>query len=296
MKIFITGINGFLGSSFARHFQAKGYKVSGSTSSQQSLEQLMQKGFSGVVQPLAPIINPELLEGSDVVIHCAYDFKKNSRLANIEGTKAFYRAANIAKVKQQIFISSYSAIPDSLSEYGQIKFELEQFFSEQQALVLKPGLVIGAGGLFQRISHMLSIFPVIPLIDGGKGKMAIIGIDDLCAVTEKLLVEQKVCTFNLYLNEKCALKDFCSEIKKQSSYSSFFINVPFALLYFPIAVLSAFRIPFPITTQNLLGFKQNQAIETPSDLDSLLENSQSLSEMIQSAIKTTKTKHAQKVI
>jgi hypothetical protein len=72
-----------------------------------------------------------LFEGMDIVIHLAHDFGENMADMNIQATESIAESAEKAGVSKQIFFSSYSARPDAISEYGVIKYHLEQYFQER---------------------------------------------------------------------------------------------------------------------------------------------------------------------
>src|SRR4030065_1184640 len=104
----------------------------------------------------------------DAVIHGAYSRWDRENKINAEGTRLWVEQAEKNGVGLQIFISSISAAEDSVSSYGQKKFEVEKWFIEHNHVVFRLGLVIGNGGIFQTITSMVKKYPLIPLIDSGK--------------------------------------------------------------------------------------------------------------------------------
>src|SRR6185437_10369822 len=125
MRIFITGVSGYLGSSLAQYLTAQGHTISGSSRR-----------------------TPANPDRADIVIHAAHDFTRGAMDRNLELTHAAFASAKKCGVKRQIFLSSYSARADAESEYGQTKYRLEQTFLDAGETVLRLGLVIGNGGLF----------------------------------------------------------------------------------------------------------------------------------------------------
>ena len=106
-------------------------------------------------------MSPEDLAGVETVVHLAYDRKAAIEL-NVEGVKRVFNAAKEAGASRQIFVSSYSARPDALSEYGRLKYLLESFFLECGQTIVRPGLVIGNGGLFGRNMEKILHTPLMP--------------------------------------------------------------------------------------------------------------------------------------
>src|SRR5262245_18175416 len=88
------------------------------------------------------------LDGVDVVIHTAHDFTPSAINTNVKGTLAMEGAAAIAGVERQILISSLSARPDAISEYGRSKLMQEEHFIRNNHTIVRPGTVLGIGGLF----------------------------------------------------------------------------------------------------------------------------------------------------
>ena len=157
MNLFITGIHGFLGSAMAEHFRRRGHTVTGSA----------RNSSEGVVAlRIGEPFDPAVFRGSDVVIHAAHDFTAGAKEKNIRGTRAWFEAAAGAR---QVFFSSYSARPDAASEYGATKYAIEKMFLDAGQAVVRPGLVIGDGGLFAKQRAALRKTPIVPLIAGGSG-------------------------------------------------------------------------------------------------------------------------------
>ena len=122
----------------------------------------------------------------DVVVHLAYDRKAGIEL-NVEGVKRVFAAAAAAGVSRQIFVSSYSARPDALSEYGRLKYLLETFFLERGQTIVRPGLVIGNGGLFGRNMEQILHTPLMPLLNAGSDLLPVVAVEDLVTAMTTLL-------------------------------------------------------------------------------------------------------------
>ncbi len=94
----------------------------------------------------------EDIQGTDVAIHLAHDNKDLKK--TYKGTLACISALKKHGVKNQIFFSSYSANKKALSEYGKLKYKIERKLTEDITIV-RPGLVIGNGGVYQKIKKTL---------------------------------------------------------------------------------------------------------------------------------------------
>ena len=212
MNVFITGINGFIASHIGNHLSKQGYTVCGSSS-----------------RPDGPIVNSRIVnvyplllgdpvQGSifqevETVIHCAHDFRPGALRKNIEGTIAIAEGALKEGVEKQIFISSLSARVDAITEYGKAKYETERYFLQHMGIVIRPGTVVGDGGVFGRIVGIMKKFPVLPLPGGGKSKMYLIGIVDLCRSISMVLDRKGPSEFNLYYPETPSLRSVLTQMK-----------------------------------------------------------------------------------
>lgn len=293
--VFITGVTGFIGSSLAKHLHERGYRVFGSAS--RPLEAPLRNTHVEKLFCIHLGANPppEAFAGVDIVVHAAHSLKRGSLSTNIEGTKIVAESALRAGVKKQIFLSSYSALGNNISEYAIAKIECEKIFRDMptQTVIARPGLVIGPGGLFGRMIQMLFRTPVLPLLDGGNGKAPFISITDLNLSLEKLISDEAYLgEFNLFNPEKASLKDILNEIRTLSKRKVYFIPIPSSVLYIPILFAELLRIPLPVNSQNIKGYKANQEIDAASELLELLHQTESLTASIVRALKplTTETR------
>ena len=122
MKIFITGVTGFIGTHTAKHLKSRGFEVYGCGTGPVLREELkpVLSGYNRM--PLNGEFDAEVFKNIDAVVHGAYSLhRKNIKATNIEGTLKWFRAAKEMGVKSQIFLTSYSAGPGTKSTYGALK-------------------------------------------------------------------------------------------------------------------------------------------------------------------------------
>ena len=112
------------------------------------------------------------------------------------------RAAAAAGVRRQILMSSISARPDAVSEYGRTKLAEEEYFIRNNHTIVRPGTVLGKGGLFGKIAGVMQSFPVLPLLDGGRARMTVIGVHDLCRALEAILQIHEAKQYN-FITRRC---------------------------------------------------------------------------------------------
>ena len=112
MNIFITGINGFIGSSLARYLLKKGYHVSGmvrKTSDLSFLNDLKVTILTGNISDEDFLL--KCFRDQDIIFHVAAlasDWGKFDTFykINVDGTKNVAQAALKAGIKRLIFVSS----------------------------------------------------------------------------------------------------------------------------------------------------------------------------------------------
>src|SRR4029077_599891 len=108
-------------------------------------------------------IDPAILEGIDVLIHCAYDLSLTARdtiwRVNVAGTQQLLDAALTAGVRRYLVVSSTAAYPGTAQIYGRAKLAIEDIARKRDAILIRPGLVFGphAGGMAGALSKVLAL-------------------------------------------------------------------------------------------------------------------------------------------
>ena len=263
MNVFITGLNGFIARHLAAWLSERGYVVTGTSRSS-------SERFHAMVWRLGDPIESSALAGVDAVIHAAHDFAPGAMNTNIKGTLAMERAAAAAGVRRQILVSSLSARPDAVSEYGRTKLAQEEHFIRNSHTIVRPGTVLGKGGLFGKIAGMMKSLPVLPLLDGGRARMTIIGVHDLCRALEVILQIQEAKQYNLYYEEMPTFDELLRQLGTILNRKVLFVPVPAVLLLLPLSVLRYLGIRVPLDVDNLKGYIANLAPHHPTNLSSVL--------------------------
>lgn len=254
MKLFITGIHGFLGRAMAEHFRRRGHTVTGSA----------RNSSEGVAAlRIGEPFDPAAFRGSDVVIHAAHDFTAGAKEKNIRGTRAWFEAAAGAR---QVFFSSYSAGPDA-SEYGATKYAIEKMFLDAGQAVVRPGLVIGEGGLFAKQRAALQKTPIVPLIAGGAAPVALIGIGHLLDALAIVVEQERSGAFNLFYETQPTAREFVTAVKGGRGWV---LPVPAALALGAAHVVAALRLPLPFNPGQIRALTANASSPWRSDLGVLL--------------------------
>src|SRR5438132_3747851 len=120
----ITGTSGYVGSCLRDFFEQQGWQIR-ELSRTPAAEPRRWTPFS-----LEDGVVPRALEGVDVLIHCAYDFRpvrwQQIEAINVGGTQRLIEAAQRAQVRRIVLISTMSAFDGCRSKYGKAKLAMER--------------------------------------------------------------------------------------------------------------------------------------------------------------------------
>jgi nucleoside-diphosphate-sugar epimerase len=204
-------------------------------------------------------LDKKLFEDVDICIHLAFQFEKQERNGmdvNIFAAENLKRL-NLAKY---VFISSFAAAsPVTDSYYGKYKLAVEAFFKDD--LIIRPALVLGAGGLFERLKVQLSKTKFVPLLNDGKQIIQTILLEDLVESSIYLIENQAKGVFHLAHAEKVFYKDFILKIAKKLQIELFFLPIPVFLMKIILAFFELFPKPL-INKDNLTGLLTSKYIDT----------------------------------
>jgi nucleoside-diphosphate-sugar epimerase len=251
VTIFITAIGGFLGSSLAAGLARRGHRVKGSIHSSRAA------GTPDVVRlTLDEPFDAAVFAGCDAVVHGAHDFTKGAYERNVRGTIAWAEAATEAGVARQLFIGSPSAQPNAPSEYGRVKYTLEQWFLDRWFvnaghLVVRPGLVIGSGGLFARQRAALLRTPVVPLIGGGAQPTLVIGIDHFVEAVARIIETGTPREASLFYDDCPPMRRFVTAVKQAAGQRGIVVTIPSGIAIGLTRLGRALRLPIPVTPDQI---------------------------------------------
>jgi nucleoside-diphosphate-sugar epimerase len=262
--IVITGANGFIGSAVAKRFVDQGWVVHALVKTQP------EKPITGVEYysfDMNGAVPEAAFEGAEALLHFAYI--KNDIETNIRGTAQLLEASRTHGLRKNIFMSSFSARDTALSKYGQQKFAVEKLFNTDSDCVIRAGIVLGRGGLYQQIAEYIRKGARIPLIDGGMQPMQSIYIDDLVACIEKIITDNRSGTYTLAEPTPVSYKDFVTAVSEKVGKKPKFVPVPFFLLDIAMRLAGVLHLPLPVTRENIFGLKYSEARDTQADIQRL---------------------------
>ena len=272
--IAVTGATGFIGRNLCDHFRRRSVDVRAMVRDTEAYP-FAEQGIRTYRCVLPDTLDEGALAGATALVHCAYitrhrDLDEAHRVNDV-GTRRVLEASRKAGVTRFVFFSSQSAHDQAESYYGRSKLRLERLADAKRDLILRPGLVLGPGraGLFERMCETVRSSKVIPLFGGGHQPLQTVHIDDLCASVGAALDRNLTGLFTVADADPVPIGRFLRLLAAGLGKKPFFVPFPLTPALIMFRTLEALHIPFPVSSENLLGLKQMRAVDTRADQKTL---------------------------
>jgi len=266
MKIFLTGINGFLGSHIAIKLLELNYHLIGLVRNKgvnKLLEGLDIDFVHGDINQINTYI--EKMEGCDIVIHCAglSDFSSKDEnmfdKVNYIGTKNILESSYKCNIKRFIYISTRgvlgtSDIPENSSElndndqlnldaYLMSKYKAEEEVLNNYKTILKtivyPTALVGGNDFRPTVIGKIMSNSV-----SGKNLVYLDGGINVVDVSDVAVAVANIISLNLYNKRyilgghNVLLKDLFDKISATSQVRKPLLKIPYVLAYYPVYILT----------------------------------------------------------
>jgi nucleoside-diphosphate-sugar epimerase len=261
----VTGASGLVGSAIVEALLEEGWRVLSCARLRPARE---RSGVTWVPYDLrATSLPPDFGAGADVLIHAALDTTPHGDAAgaNVSGARLLLNAVRRNGVGRQIFISSFAAAADAPSAYGREKFEIEKLFDAPEDAVVRPGLVIGNGGLFGRLVEQLDRRGLVPLIDGGRQPMQTVLDEDLGRAIARVARRRLAGLFRIAEPLPVEYRTFWGEVAAQMNVPVRFLSMPFWLADLAARFAEHLPIGLPVNRERLLGLTAMRAQPVTTD-------------------------------
>lgn len=267
----ITGANGFLGSALVQHFASSGWDVVALVREVPLEPKMPNVRF--IKYDLKQDLDPLTLKNVDYLVHAAfvkYSSKNPEAFEdNITGAKKLLSVSRINKLKKNIFISSMSSHENALSVYGKQKLAIESLFNTKKDVYVRSGLIVGNGGIVRQTYSFMKSKHLLPLVDGGKQPLQVIGIYDLVNIIEKLFEPRFFGLYTVANPRVYTYKKFYQTLARAKSIAIIFIPMPFWLLVNTIRLIQMLHLPLNINEDNALGLKQLRSVSNANDMQEI---------------------------
>ncbi|MDK2973183.1 MAG: hypothetical protein PWP23_2938 [Candidatus Sumerlaeota bacterium] len=255
--VVITGASGFLGRALCERFAAGGWAVR-ALMRRPAESPFADARIMAFECDLPERIDASAFAGADVVIHAAYTTRvaghQEARVVNMHGTAAVLRHARRAGA-HFVFVSSCSAHAGALSFYGRSKLFIESRLDAERDLIVRPGLILGGGGLFARMSATLRASRIVPLFDGGSQPLQTVHLDDLAGAFFVLAGERQAGLHVVAEPQAIAMRVFLRALARRLGTRPLFVSVPSSCVMPLLRLAESLRLPLPIGSENLLGLR-----------------------------------------
>jgi nucleoside-diphosphate-sugar epimerase len=156
----VTGADGYFGSIVSSALAEAGFQV-------RRLVRQPEVNTGDRYYDIAGPLSSDVLDGTDVLIHCAYDYSVTSRAeiwsTNVYGTRTLLDLAAANGVRRTIVESSMSAYSGTQQIYGRARMASEIDAMARDMCVIRPGLIYGSewGGMAGTLRKLTSL-PLVP--------------------------------------------------------------------------------------------------------------------------------------
>ncbi len=272
--IAVTGATGFIGRHLCERFRRAGWDVRALARGTEPYPFAVE-GIRLFRCDLPDVLDEDAVRGARVLVHCAYTTRhtdlETARRVNELGTRRVLEVGRALGVEGCVFLSSQSAHEEARSYYGKSKFELERLFALERDVVIRAGFVLGkaGSGLFHRMCEMVGRARVIPLFGGGRQPLQTIHVEDLCDAVEAAVGKGLTGRFTVAEPAVTEVRELLRAIARRLGRRPVFVPFPMAPALAVLQTVEALRIPFPVSSENLLGLACLRVDDTTRDLAAL---------------------------
>lgn len=265
--ILVTGATGFVGGHLVRRLRKGGLPVRALVRNPEKARSLEGLGVEIVAGDISDTASLDVaVKGVDRVIHLVGIIQEAAgatfRGIHVEGTRRLLDSARKYGVRHFIHQSALGTRPAAKSEYHKTKWEAEELVrgSGISYTILRPSLIYGPGDQFTiRLSEMIRLSPVLPVIGTGKSKIQPIYIDDVTACIEKCA------TSDSFLNEiyeiggpdQLTYEEITSAIAEAMGVKRPMLHLPLFFVRPMARVLEAVLPRPPITTDQIVMLQED---------------------------------------
>lgn len=292
--ITIFGGSGFIGSHIVKILAGSGAKIKIVSRRPEENSQLKVCGSVGQIAFIKGDIKSfkdieKNIEGSTYVINLVgilfESGKQKFSKLHLEAAKNIALSCSNNNVKRLIHFSALGVNKNYTSKYALTKLEGEKTVLQTFAnsVIIRPSVVFGREDNFiNMFAKLASIFPVIPLIGGGKTRFQPVYVADVAEAVGICLVKDNICgkIFELGGSKVYTLRDIYELIFKLTRKRKIMLSIPFVLAKVIAFFLSLLPQPLLtcdqvelLKTDNVLLKNKNGLEElglTPSSMESVI--------------------------
>ena len=265
--ILVTGGTGFVGSHLIRRMREEGLPVRAVVRSPEKAQALRDLGVEVVPGDVSDKASLEkAVQGVERVVHLVGIIQETPGATfqgvHVDGTRNLVEAARKAGVRHFLFQSALGTRANAKSRYHRTKWEAEELVRSSgiPSTILRPSLIYGPGDQFTlRLSDMIRLSPVLPVIGSGRSKVQPIFIDDVVSCIVKAV------TSDAYLNElyeiggpeQLTYEEVTRAIAAAMGVSRPALHLPMVFMRSMARVMETVLPKPPITTDQLIMLQED---------------------------------------
>jgi len=265
--ILVTGGTGFIGSHLIKRLRKENLLVRAVVRNPAKATQLMDLGAEVVPGDVADKASLEAaVRGVERVVHLVGIIQETAGATfqgvHVDGTRNLLDAAKQAGIRQFLFQSALGTRPNAKSEYHRTKWEAEELVraSGIAFTILRPSLIYGPRDQFTlRLSDMIKLSPVLPVIGSGKSKIQPLFIDDICSCIVKA-VTSDCCLNEIYElggPEQLTYEEVTIAIAEAMGVNRPTLHLPLFFMRQMARAAEAFLPKPPVTTDQLIMLQED---------------------------------------
>jgi nucleoside-diphosphate-sugar epimerase len=262
----VTGAGGYVGRVIREALREQGWRVLG----------LVRRTTDGddVPYDLVGGLDPAILRGVDLLVHCAWDFRTARRAEswriNVGGSRRLLDAASEAGVGRVIVVSSIAAFAGTQQRYGRAKLAIEASARARDAVVIRPGLVFGdvPGGMLGALERLVGL-PLVP-VPAASSHQYLLHERDLGAAVVRLANIGRLPQRPLVLAHPApvGMEALVRELARRRGLQPTVVRVPWRPAYALMRACEATGLRLPMRADSLWGLTHPPP-PPPADLDEL---------------------------
>jgi nucleoside-diphosphate-sugar epimerase len=254
--LLISGADGFLGRHLSAAFAAAGWRVVGlihglrSKTIPSALSGAFEYSFPDRIDPDALKIRPDLFLHNAFHTHMVVRTQSNE---NVAAARFLLDRFGGPRGCRFAFISSMSAHEKAVSRYGLEKLAIEKMLDPSRDLAIRPGFILGCGGVFQRLARTLHRLPVVPLFYGRALPIHTVHVEDVCRCIRIFVENGQSGVWPVGEQFPVTIRDFYRAVLQWLGRRAMLLPLPGAPFLHAMRFAERLGITLPMTSENLLG-------------------------------------------
>jgi NADH dehydrogenase len=259
-RIAITGAGGFLGLALARRLLEQGAEVHALARRPVPLPGVRWHAYD-LGAPVPASVDFAHLDG---IVHAAFNLEQAGPAGEQLNLSAAHHLHSLARRHQRlfVFVSSMSAHAGAVSAYGRAKWRIEQLLDPAVDAIVRPGLIIGPGGVYARMLTSLRRSPVLPVFFGGVQPVQPAGLADIVTGLERILAGHLAGTYNLGSIEPITIRELYARMLAATGLHRRIVPLPGDATIAALRLAERLGLKLPLTVENLLGQKHLRSFAT----------------------------------